>query len=292
MSAETATEVLAIKYAETAVAAREHFMLPLGSGGNPHAAPNADPHEGPHPISYFLWLIRHPQGLILVDTGFGEAAAARRRRTLLRHPVEALKAVGVAPEEIGTVVLTHLHYDHAGTLACFPNATFVVQARELTYAAGPAMRHQVCRKAFDVEDVTEVVRTLYAGRLYPVEGDRLLAPGVSLHLIGGHTNGLQVVRVETAAGRLVIASDATHFYESAAEKNPFPDHCSLPEYLNGLDRLFELTDDPNLVVPGHDERVLELFPTRPGDPNVVELHRGPLGPTPFAGVVLPPVREP
>lgn len=286
MTAET--EVLAIKYAETAVAAREHFMLPLAADAGSHG----DPHEGPHPISYFLWLIRHPGGLILVDTGFGEAAAAKRRRRLLRHPVEALKAVGVAPEEIGTVVLTHLHYDHAGTIASFPNATFVVQARELTYAAGPAMRHRVCRKAFDVEDVTEVVRTLYAGRIYPVEGDRLLAPGVSLHLIGGHTNGLQVVRVETAAGKLVVASDATHFYESAAEKNPFPDHCSLPEYLDGLDRLFELTDDPNLVVPGHDERVLQLFPARPGDPNVVELHRGPLGPTPFAGIARPPVREP
>ncbi|QPC44549.1 N-acyl homoserine lactonase family protein [Kaustia mangrovi] len=274
------SEVLAIKYAETVSPDREHFLM------------GHDPHDGPHPISYFLWLIRHENGLVLVDTGFGERAAAERGRTLLRDPLDALASLGVQAEDIETVVLTHMHYDHAGSVGRFPNATVIVQERELAYAAGPAMRHPACRKAFDVEDVTDVVRTLYDGRIYPVSGDRHLFPGISVHLVGGHSKGLQVVRVETDAGRLVIASDATHFYETAMEGDPFPVLCEMPAYLEGFDRLFELADDPNLVVPGHDERVLSLFPALPGDPNVLELHKGPLVPTPFAGRRMPVVREP
>lgn len=271
-------EVFALKYAETSVAHREHFLV------------SHDPHDGAHPISYFLWLVRSEAGSILVDTGFGQAAAEARKRTLLRHPLAALAAIGVEAAEIRTVVLTHLHYDHAGTLACFPDATFIVQKDELGYATGPAMRHWLCRKAFDVEDMLEVVRTLYAGRLYPVEGDRLLAPGVSVHLIGGHTRGLQVVRVATPAGHLVLASDAAHFYDTALERNPFPDLCELPACLDGYDRLFELTDNPDLVVPGHDERVLELFARHPHDPATVALHQGPLAATPFSTMPRPPVR--
>lgn len=267
------TEVLALKYAEAFPPDREHFFV------------SHDPHDAPHPISYFLWLIRGESGIVVVDTGFGERAAATRNRTLLRHPVEALASVGVDANTVHSVILTHLHYDHAGTIASFPNATFFVQKRELAYATGPAMRHALCRKPFDIENMIELLRALYESRVQVVDNDRALGGGISLHIIGGHSQGLQAVRVALPGGSsLVLASDATHFYDTVLEANPFPVLCDLPDYLAGFERLFELSDDPNHVVPGHDMRVLDLFPRHDTAGQAAVLHGGPVQPTPFASV--------
>jgi len=87
-----------------------------------------------------------------------------------------------------------------------------------------------------------------------------LAAGVSVHLIGGHTNGLQAVRVRTAAGWLVLASDASHFYANMEQGRPFPIVSNLGDMLDGYARLHSLADAPALVIPGHDPQVLERFP--------------------------------
>lgn len=265
------TDVLALRYAEAAPPDREHFLV------------SHDPHDAPHPISYFLWLIRTEAGPVVVDTGFGDRAAATRGRTLLRHPTEALHSVGVDPRDVRTVILTHLHYDHAGTVESFPNATFILQAQELSYACGSPMQHKLCRHPFDVENVVGVVRALYESRVRLIDGDRDLGHGISVHLIGGHSRGLQVVRVNLPSGPLVLASDASHFYETALEGNPFPVLCDLPTYLDGFGRIFELSNSPDLVIPGHDARVLDLFPHTDATGQTVDLHLGPLRKTPFSG---------
>ena len=184
-------EVLALKYAETVRTSRDFYIF-------------QDPHDGPLPISYFLWVVRNEDRTIVVDTGFEEAAAEARGRKLLRHPVAALKAVGVEASEVETVILTHLHYDHAGTARSFPKAEFIVQEREVAFATGRAMRHPPRRMPFDVENVVDVVRANFQSRVRFIDGDREVAPGVSVHLIGGHSSGLQAVRVETAIGPVLI----------------------------------------------------------------------------------------
>ncbi len=97
-------EVYAIRYATHARQRSENFML-------------RDPHDGPMPMDFFVWLLRSGEREILVDTGFNAAAAAARNRNLLRCPIKALRNLGVDPDGIKDVVLTHLHYDHAGNLA-------------------------------------------------------------------------------------------------------------------------------------------------------------------------------
>lgn len=112
--------------------------------------------------------------------------------------------------QVDRIILTHLHYDHVGNYDLFPNACFYLQERELSYATGSSMRHQVLRQPYGVEDVVGVIRALYAERVECVNGNAELAPGIFVHHVGGHTAGLQVVQVSTAKGWLVLASDASH----------------------------------------------------------------------------------
>ncbi|HVB47094.1 MAG TPA: N-acyl homoserine lactonase family protein [Burkholderiales bacterium] len=247
MPERTLYEVYALKYAHHARRTRENFI-----GG--------DPHDGPMPLDYFVWLLRSGERTLVVDTGFSAATAIKRGREHLRCPAEGLRLLGVDAREVRDVVVTHLHYDHVGNFDLFPAATFHLQALEMHYATGRHMCQQLFSGAFEVEDVVGMVRSVYAGRVQFHEGDAEIAPGVSLHLIGGHTMGLQVVRVLTRRGWLVLASDASHFYANMEQVRPFPIVYSLGDMVEGYRRLRELADSPAHIVPGHDPLVMARYP--------------------------------
>jgi len=234
-----------------------------------------DLHDAPMPMAFFVWLIRSAERTILVDTGFNAEAAAARKRTFHRCPIEALKKLGCDPDAIQDVIVTHLHYDHAGNLGKLPRARFHVQDREVAYATGRCMCHAPLRHAYSVEDVNELVRKVYAGRVRFHDGDAEIAPGVELLLIGGHTNGLQSVRVHTARGWVVLASDASHYYENMQRFKPFPIVYNVADMLEGHRRLVEVADSPDHVVPGHDPEVLKRYPSFEGDEGIVCLHKAP-----------------
>jgi glyoxylase-like metal-dependent hydrolase (beta-lactamase superfamily II) len=180
-------EVYAVKYAHHERRASHNFI-----GG--------DPHDGPMPLDYFVWLVRGQGRELVVDTGFSAAMAAKRGRQHLRCPTEGLRLLGVDSSELRDVVITHLHYDHVGGFELFPRATFHLQEREMGYATGRYMCQECFRGAFEAEDVVGMVRRVYDGRVRFHDGDAEVMPGVSLHLIGGHTMGLQAVRVATRRG--------------------------------------------------------------------------------------------
>ena len=154
----------------------------------------------PQDLDYFVWLIRGGGRDILVDTGFNAAEAQLRNRKLTLNPVDALARFGVKADDIRDVVVTHLHYDHAGNLDRFPNARFHLQDREMSYATGRCMCFGALRHPFSVEHVTLMVRHVFSERVTFHSGDGEVAPGVTLHRVGGHSDGLQVVRVETERG--------------------------------------------------------------------------------------------
>ncbi len=138
------------------------------------------------------------------------------------------------------------------------------------------MCHPYMRGPFAVEDVNSLLRVLYAGRLQFHAGMAEIAPGVSLHLIGGHTGGLQSLRIATARGWVVLASDATHLWNNIRSRNPFPAFASLPEMLDGWNTLESLADGPDHIIPGHDPLILKRFPCLNGNPDVVQLHEQPI----------------
>jgi len=219
-----------------------------------------DLHEDGSPLDYFVWVARRHEEVFLVDTGFGPKAARERGRQLLRSPADGLKLMGIEPLGIRNVILTHLHYDHAGTLEAFPAAQFHLQDRESAYATGRHMRHDFFRHAYDVEDVVSVIRHLYAGRVTFHDGSSELAAGLSVHHVGGHTAGLQAVRVYTRRGWVVLASDATHLYANMQRAAPFPIVYSVADMLEGYRIVRALADSEDHVVPGHDPLVMQRYP--------------------------------
>jgi glyoxylase-like metal-dependent hydrolase (beta-lactamase superfamily II) len=110
-----------------------------------------------------------------------------------------------------------------------------------------------------------MVKRVFEGRVCFHDGSDELAPGVSLHRIGGHTMGLQVVRVRTRRGFVVLASDASHLYANMEEGRPFPIIHSLADTMEGYEMLRRLSSSPDHIVPGHDPLVLRRYPAaKPG----------------------------
>jgi len=247
VSEPEAFRVYAVKYAEKDGRRSEHFL-----GG--------DPHDGPMPMDYFVWAVVGSGGTWVVDTGFTEEDARQRQRRLVRPVPDALASVGVDASTVTDVVLTHLHYDHVGGWAHFPAARFHLQEKEMAYATGRHMARPAVSAAFTPGHVAALVHQVFAQRVVFHDGDVTLAPGLSLHLLGGHTAGTQVVRVRTARGWLVLASDASHYYENMEAGRPFPIVHDVGDMLDGYDRLIALASERSAIVPGHDPLVLERYP--------------------------------
>jgi glyoxylase-like metal-dependent hydrolase (beta-lactamase superfamily II) len=127
------------------------------------------------------------------------------------------------------------------------------------FATGRCMCHAPLSHAFGVEDVVAMVRRLYSGRIAFHDGDETLAPGLSVHHVGGHTMGLQVVRVWTRRGWVVLASDASHFYANMEQSRPFPIVYNVADMLAGYKKAYSLAESPQHVIPGHDPLVLERY---------------------------------
>jgi len=256
-------EVYAIRYATmTGRQPHQNYLTP-------------DVHNEGTDLDYFVWLIRGKDGDILVDTGFNDVAARERSRNLTVNPADALERFGVAPDSIRDVVITHLHYDHAGNLDRFPNARFHLQDREMNFATGRCMCHGLLRHPFSAEDVTLMVRHVFSDRVVFHDGDDEIAPGVTLHHVGGHSDGLQVVRVETERGPLVLASDAAHYYGNMHRRNPFPIVYNVGDMMEGWKTVERLAGHPDRVIPGHDPMVRELYPQAVDKADAVALHKHP-----------------
>ncbi len=241
-------EVYAIKYAERNSRTRADSFL------------FDDDHASPHDMDYFIWVLKSDATTIVVDTGYDALEAERRGRPILRDPAKALEAIGIHAEDVDTVIITHLHYDHAGGLERFPNAKFHLQKQEMEFATGPCMCGEVLRMPFTAEHVCEMVRKVYSGRVIFHDGDGAVDEGITVHCVGGHSRGLQVVRVKTGSGYLCLASDASHYYENFIKEKPFPIVIDLENMISGFKTIQALASKKALVIPGHDPLVTKAFP--------------------------------
>ncbi|GAA4903155.1 N-acyl homoserine lactonase family protein [Streptomonospora salina] len=246
--------VYAIRFAHREASVRgEHFY-----GHDPCS-------ESPFPIDYYVWLVVSGDRTVLVDAGFtAETARARGERHYLRSPMETIAALGSDADRVSHVVLSHLHYDHVGHVADFPAASVVLQEAELAFwTSRHAGRGEHARLA-DPAAIASLVRENFTGRVRLVNGDHEVVPGVTVHRVGGHTPGLQVTRVETAQGVVVLAADGTHFFENIEQDRPYGVVNHLPSMYEAFDTIRSLAGPDGVVVPGHDPRVRERFPAVPG----------------------------
>ncbi|HVG51953.1 MAG TPA: N-acyl homoserine lactonase family protein [Xanthobacteraceae bacterium] len=240
-------EIFAIKYGHHPRPASDNFL-----GG--------DAHDVNMPLDYFVWAIVGGGRTIIVDTGFDEAVGTRRGRTTVKPVRAGLEAIGIDPDSVETVIMSHLHYDHSGNTELFPKARYHLQDCEMAYATGRCVCHKVIGHSFEPDYIVSMVRKNFAGRVEFHDGEGEVAPGVTVHHIGGHTKGLQCVRVETARGPVVIAADATHLYAHIDNNRVFPVVYNVAEVLEGYKTLKKLAGAPQRVVPGHDPDVLRRYP--------------------------------
>lgn len=197
---------------------------------------------------------------ILVDASFRDPIAftaasgvpARRDR---EHELEVqLANHGLEPGDIGYVLHTHLHHDHAGLDSRLPEARILVQRRELQYAAAPLFPVAF----FDRTDIAALVGPLWE-RVELLDGEQQLFSGVRTVHTGGHTPGHQMVYVDTPQGRAIITGDAAYDAElSVGAQVPSGYWVDLPETMAGLRRI--AADSQGIVLPMHDRSVYDRYP--------------------------------
>ncbi len=214
--------------------------------------------------SYMIWLIKDPGGRsILVDTGYlpdnprvSDTAGERYIR-----PDEAVAKLGIPPEDVTDVIMTHLHWDHADGTSLFPNAHFWVQKAELEYYATSAWQEGGDRRGVDARNIIELVELNTEGRVTLVDGDEQeLFEGIKVYTGGRHTFAPQYVGVETPEGIVILASDNIWFYANL-ELNLTNALTFDPEAdVAAQARMKELAGKPEWIIPGHDGAVFEKFP--------------------------------
>lgn len=250
-AAAVAYEVLAVRYA-TRDTTRSDCFHRYHSYGEP---------DGPQRMDYFFWVLRDGRRTVLVDTGFAPAVGVRRGRTCLVPPVEALARLGIVPESVSQVVLTHLHYDHVGNVAAFPHAELVVSRRELDFWTGPFAERAQFAQIVEPAEIDRVAAARREGRVRCLEGDETIGPGIEALVVGGHSPGQLVLVIAGRAGPVVLATDALHFYEELDLDRPFEIVADLEQMYRAFDTLRSLAGRPGAVlVAGHDPLVLERFP--------------------------------
>jgi glyoxylase-like metal-dependent hydrolase (beta-lactamase superfamily II) len=211
--------------------------------------------DGPARLDYYFWVLRNDGETILVDTGFDPDAGRRRGRTVLIEPAEAMARLGVIRDTVSRVVLTHLHYDHTGNLAAYPDAELLVPALELDFWLGPmGQRGQF---AHHVEEADlDVLRTaIQDGRVRSLVGGEEIADGVRVIHLGGHSPGQMAVSTPGA----LLASDAVHFYDELEHERPFAVIADLAEMYEAYDTVREVAGGAP-IVPGHDPAVMDRYP--------------------------------
>jgi glyoxylase-like metal-dependent hydrolase (beta-lactamase superfamily II) len=219
-----------------------------------HAAPTLG-------MDYFVWAITSPTHTVVVDTGFGEPEGVRRGRQFLRSPELGLAEIGIDAAQTPHVVLTHFHWDHIGGTDLFPRATFHVQSEEMRFYTGALATRPAFRGSIYLPDIHSLVQLNYEERVAFHDGDAQIVPGVRVHQATGHTAGMQIVSVETARGRVVLTSDASHYYANMDEGNVFNTFMDLAGVYRGHDLIRSLASSPDLIVAGHDPLVLQRFKT-------------------------------
>jgi len=151
----------------------------------------------------------------------------------------------------------------------FARARYHLQDREMQFCTGRCMCHAMMRVPFDADDVTSMVRKVFEGRVEFHDGTTELAPGIIVHRIGGHTAGIQAVRVWTRRGWMVLASDVAHFYANLDQNRPISVLHSVADAIEGFAAVRKLASDPQGVIPGHDPLVMSRYPAVPGLEGIV-----------------------
>jgi glyoxylase-like metal-dependent hydrolase (beta-lactamase superfamily II) len=223
--------------------------------------PGADPARKLD-IAMMVWLVKGEGHNVLVDAGFYRDQFFKQWKTIkdFQKPSDALARVGLKPEDITDVIISHMHWDHADGMDLFPKAKIWIQKDEYSYYTGDAWHAKKTHGGIDPDDVLAIVKLNMDGRVQIVNGDQEIMPGVACYIGGKHTYQSQYVSVSTAKGTVVLASDNMYLYENLDKHVPIAATLDPESNLRAQDRMKQIASDPRLIIPGHDPAVFAKFP--------------------------------
>lgn len=213
-------------------------------------------------IAMLVWLIRGNGRNILFDSGFYRPQFFKDWKVgEFTKPSEAIQRLGLKPEDITDVIISHAHWDHADGADLFPKAKIWIQKDELEYYAGEAWQSRRTHGGIDPEDVLALVKMNTEGRVGLVNGDaQEILPGITCYTGGKHTYASQFITVNTAGGTVVLASDNVYLYENLDKHVPIAATLDATSNLRAQDRMKQLASDPKLIIPGHDPDEMKRYP--------------------------------
>jgi glyoxylase-like metal-dependent hydrolase (beta-lactamase superfamily II) len=214
-------------------------------------------------IALVIWLIRADGRNILLDTGFQRQKWMDIFKvTDFLRPDEAVRQAGVDPTQVQDIILSHLHWDHAGGIDLFPNATVWIQKDEYAYYTGPAWQTGGQHGGIDPDDLLSLLLRNTQGKLKLINGDdQEILPGIRVYTGARHTFASQYIRIE-GVPVFVLASDNCYLYRNIETRAPIPtfDPQDRDANLQAFDRMIVLAGARERVIPGHDILQFVRFP--------------------------------
>ncbi|MFD1714112.1 N-acyl homoserine lactonase family protein [Amnibacterium flavum] len=217
--------------------------------------------DGPIDMDYFFWVIRNDETTIVVDTGYSRQGGEARKRTTLMSPPELFAALGVDPATSPDIILTHAHYDHMGNLDHFPSSTIYMSRVEYEFWTGANAKQVLFHHSIEDSEMDGLAAAFAEGRVRFLDESPEIAPGIEVIEIGGHTPGQAIVKVDTAVGVVLLASDSAHYYEEYEADMPFMAVADLVRMYDGFALVREMVASGEVqhVVSGHDPSTLDRF---------------------------------
>lgn len=218
---------------------------------------------------FFFWCIMdEKEGPILVDQSFTQQCLDEMNitHTVKEHPLEMLARIGVKPEDVRHVILSHLHWDHYAGDTFYPNARYYVHQKEIEYVTGPLMRFHTYAQHYNFKAIENLLHMQFSGRVELLQGDsEPLCNGITCIRMGGHTPGLLSIAIETGRNTKIICSDVIPRYQNISEMTPCGIHYNVTEALMALEKIKSIAKSTENILPGHDPEITARYPqTAPG----------------------------
>ena len=220
------------------------------------------------PLAFTIWLVRGGGRTVLMDAGFYRDKFIQRwKPSPYTKPSDALASLGVKPEDVTDIVISHVHWDHLDGADLFPKARVWLQREEYEHYTNDS--GAVLDRAIDADDATMLAALKRAGRVQLIPGDSTeILPGITVFTGGKHTFASQFATVHAklagSIGTIVLASDNAYLYENLEQHRPITQSLDTVSNLRAQARMARLASEPRLIVPGHDVEVFVRFPT-PGN---------------------------
>jgi len=212
-------------------------------------------------INYYIWVVKRNDEALIVDCGVTPSLAKQMQLRGYINPVHILARIGVEASQVRTVVITHIHFDHANGTELFPEATFYVQEKEFNFwMKDPVAKKPPFLMLSDPIGKSHLTRLEETERLVLVNGDQIILPGIELLFASGHTPGLQAVAVNTARGTAIIGSDCAHIFRNYEEEIPSCFIADMVSWMKSYDKLKSRVSSLDLLFPGHDIKMSTQYP--------------------------------